>query len=179
MKKYLIVLGIFLASLGFIGSNLVRNIHISEEMQSYENIKQLAYEMNLLLKDQENIIHHLDTFGKQHFISFHQKVNNKFVYFVKTLKKSDDEKFIKIASNMDEKLLQLKGVYESLQQSPSVNIETLEKEIASYNINIEVESAVKETLKKLNRLNEETSSIVNALVGSSVFLLLFGVIIYI
>jgi PAS domain S-box-containing protein len=179
MKKYLIVLAIFLVSLGFIGSNLMRNVQISEEMQSYENLKQLSYEMNLLLKDQENTIHHLDTVGTDKLLKFHDKINKLSIHFVEILKKHEDKKFVKIADRIDKKLVNLQELYKNLQQNPSLDIEAFEKELTKYSVSVEVEAVILEALKNIHLLNKEISSIIQILVGSSLFLLFFGVIIYI
>ena len=53
MKKYILIIPIFLVSLAVIGFYISRNIEITQSIRELTNIKQISYELELLTQQQK------------------------------------------------------------------------------------------------------------------------------
>ena len=179
MKKNLIVLGIFLGSLIFIGSNLIRYADINKKMDNFEDIKQLSYEINLILQEQRNILHHAKLSGKNYFFEFNKRVDSTVFNFIWTLEETEDKKFIKLASHIKNKITLLDDYYETLATRAKIDYTEVEKKLELYDMTQDIDGVMLHSLKNIYKLNAQTSSIISLLVGSALFLLIFGVIIYV
>jgi len=92
MKKYLILLFVFLISLLVVSNFLIRTVEINNEIQELEDIKQLSYELMLVINNQE-------------------KTKEKLLEsYIKEIKLTDNKKLIKIINKIDKDKTNLEDV---------------------------------------------------------------------
>ena len=170
MRKYFLIFLIFVASISIVLFYLFRNVEVREMEDELTHIKQLSYELEIHVKNHNLLL------ANEHKRDDVEGSNKTLVAavdnYIKTLFALHYNKLDLVAQRIQTKS-------DSLL---SVNQNTLfsQERILQHNSLIsELDRVILFTSKKLNKLYKETNLLINYLLISATFLLVFGLFIYI
>ena len=252
IKKYIPIVVIFVVSLIVIFFYLMRNIEITSSITKLSEVRNLAYELEILTHKQYRYIQTLSAESNyDEIVNINTGFEKRLQYFDVLIKSTNNIKLKKILYDMNQKRVALENIFEDIKTDNAViknsqawlvksyynyllgtQPDELDKNILLYIFNgitpyadddsaklIKIKSDILEvnkfnahlkiiydkrksllllqenlkkysllkdydkiilySLRELNKLQEETESIIKILLASSVFLLLFGLFVYV
>lgn len=159
MKKYFLIVFILVFSLIIIIFYVMKNITMNKEIKNYTEIQQISYELEILNQKQMILVNRLDAqLNYEEIININKQFQNQLTYYSISIEKIEDVRLQKL-------LKQLKVKNKALLK---IN-----------NLTSQIDKIILHTLRKLNKLHYQTTKIMQVLFLSTIFLVIFGFIIYI
>lgn len=117
MKKHVPIAFIFLLFLSIISFHLIRNAEITQKIQNYSEIRQVGYELKILLHKYNEELGHFDKDdGYSQVVNSYQMFLKSFEFFEGIVKNTHNTKLLNLLKDIDKKNLIVKKVYKNKSQ---------------------------------------------------------------
>ena len=121
MKKYFLIIPIFIILLSLIAFYLLRNSEITDSVNKLSDVKQISYELEILIKKQKNIVMNLDTeVNYDEIVKVNAQVEKQLAYYGEQIEILNDQKLYRLVKKIQAKNNVLQNIYEDIKTDNAV-----------------------------------------------------------